>query len=121
MLNVTQAKIKKKLQTQTQQHTSHNNKLLRGVPPGWGFLDYLFKSHWRVPVANTQTKQGLVALFFLIFFYYVLFIYYFIFTIAGSVPPPMRLTAGTCPNSRLLTMWYLKRKAGPIRKVKVYG
>ena len=45
----------------------------------------------------------------------------FIFTIAASIFFSMHLTAATCLNSRLLAMWCLKRKAGPIRKVKIYG
>ena len=77
--------------------------ILGGVPPGCFFLDYLLSRTGGCQCPN-KTGEGC-----------------FIFTIAASFFFSMHLTAATCLNSRLLAVWCLKRKAGPIRKVKIYG
>ena len=67
------------------------------------FLGLSFKSHRRLPIP--KQNRG-----WLLYFYHSCFNFF-----------SMHLTAGTCLNSRLLAMWQLKRKAGPFRKVKMYG
>jgi hypothetical protein len=73
------------------------------VPPGCYSLDYLLS---RTGGCQYPNKTGAGC---------------FIFAIDASIFFSMHLTAATCMNSRLLAMWCLKRKVGPIRKVKVHG
>ena len=80
-----------------------NKKALGGWSPGCFFSDYLLS---RTGGCQYPNKTGVGC---------------FIFTIAASIFFSMHLTAATCLNSRLLAVWCLKRKAGPIRKVKIYG
>jgi hypothetical protein len=75
----------------------------RGGAAWMSFLGLSFKSHWRMPIPEQNRGSSLNV-------YHSCFDFF-----------SMHLTAGTCQNSRLLAMWCLKRKTGPIRKVKVCG